>query len=168
MIIYFNSSNSLLELAKKIGYKNASGGAWRKLKKVLLEYNLDPNQLTNKGNKSGNKGHSKYNGPLKDIFCANSNISRGTIKRLIISNNLIDYRCDICGNSGVWNNHPLSLRLDHINGINNDNLKLFNSFPFSLASSSNSVIFSITGAPYFSSRMVLISCTKLRTSWKRR
>lgn len=126
MTQYFNNSSSLLELAKFIGYKNASGGAWRKLKKVLKDYGLNPDELSQKGNKSGNKGYSKYNLLNKEtlnkvVFCEKSNVSRSIVKKLILRNKLIDYKCSICGNKGNWNNKPLSLRLDHINGVNNDN-----------------------------------------------
>lgn len=51
----------------------------------------------------------------------NSDLSRSVIKRYIISNNLIEYKCKICGNLGNYNRKPLVLQLDHINGICNDN-----------------------------------------------
>jgi len=39
----------------------------------------------------------------------------------LLNNNIIEYRCAICGCNGNWQGHKLSLELDHINGINNDN-----------------------------------------------
>lgn len=35
--------------------------------------------------------------------------------------NLLEYKCVGCSNTGIWNDKPISLQLDHINGINNDN-----------------------------------------------
>ncbi len=54
-------------------------------------------------------------------FVENSTYPRHRLKERIIKENLIEYKCDICGNTGEWNGKPLSLVLDHINGINNDN-----------------------------------------------
>ena len=42
------------------------------------------------------------------------------MRRTIIKENLLPYKCAICGNT-EWNGKTLSLELDHINGINNDN-----------------------------------------------
>ena len=42
------------------------------------------------------------------------------MKTQLIKHNIIDYKCSECGNTGFWNNKPLSLDLDHINGINTD------------------------------------------------
>lgn len=32
-----------------------------------------------------------------------------------------EYKCVLCLNNGVWLEKPLTLHIDHINGINNDN-----------------------------------------------
>jgi len=44
---------------------------------------------------------------------------RGTLKRRLLKENKIKNECSICGLS-EWNLKPLTLVLDHINGINND------------------------------------------------
>jgi 5-methylcytosine-specific restriction endonuclease McrA len=46
--------------------------------------------------------------------------SRASIRKIIIKDNLIEYKCLEC-NIQTWNNKSLSLHLDHINGIGNDN-----------------------------------------------
>lgn len=48
-------------------------------------------------------------------------MNRTSLKKKIIEQKIIDYRCDICGNNGIWLNKKITLQLDHINGINNDN-----------------------------------------------
>ncbi len=57
----------------------------------------------------------------EEIFIKDSNISRATVKRYILENNLIKYECFFCHNNGHWNNKKISLILDHKNGISNDN-----------------------------------------------
>tara|TARA_Y100001938_G_C7908528_1_gene338375 strand:- start:38 stop:484 length:447 start_codon:yes stop_codon:yes gene_type:complete len=59
--------------------------------------------------------------PDSEVFCENATIGRHHVKKKIIQRNLIPYECAVCGNQGEWLGKPLSLVLDHINGINNDN-----------------------------------------------
>lgn len=57
----------------------------------------------------------------EEVFVENSTYARHHIKKRIVEEKLVDYKCDECGNVGSWNNKPLPLILDHINGINDDN-----------------------------------------------
>lgn len=59
----------------------------------------------------------------EDILCKNSNHTRAIVRRYIIRNNVIPYKCCICGNKGEWQGKPLSLQLDHINGNCTDHRK---------------------------------------------
>jgi hypothetical protein len=58
----------------------------------------------------------------KDVFVINSNYPRHCIRKRIINGNLIKYKCDICGIDPVWNNKPMPLILDHIDGYNKNNI----------------------------------------------
>ena len=68
--------------------------------------------------------HFKYQGGTKqksysfeEIFKENSTYTNlGRIKEKILDNNLMEYKCAICGNEGIWLNQPLTLQLDHIDG----------------------------------------------------
>ena len=55
-----------------------------------------------------------------DVFVENSSYARHNLKKRIIKEKLLDYKCVCCGNIGEHNSQPLMLQLDHINGINND------------------------------------------------
>jgi Zn finger protein HypA/HybF involved in hydrogenase expression len=57
----------------------------------------------------------------EEIFVENGTYPRHRLKHRLIRDKLIEYRCEICSNVGIWNNKPLSLQIDHINGVNNDN-----------------------------------------------
>lgn len=57
---------------------------------------------------------------LDKLFSTNSKHTRAVLRRYILKHNLIPYCCKICG-CKEWNGKTLSLELDHINGINNDN-----------------------------------------------
>jgi predicted RNA-binding Zn-ribbon protein involved in translation (DUF1610 family) len=58
--------------------------------------------------------------PLKEILVKDSSYkSHQGLKRRLIREGLLKYLCAECGLS-EWRGKPLSLHLDHINGINND------------------------------------------------
>ena len=62
-------------------------------------------------------------GLKKDIKKRIQNIeeysTRASVRKTILKENLIEYKCDIC-QIDTWNNKKLSLHLDHINGKNSD------------------------------------------------
>lgn len=60
-------------------------------------------------------------GDIDSYLCENSTKYSKDIKKLIIKNHLIKYECAWCGLTNTYNGKPLTLQLDHINGINNDN-----------------------------------------------
>lgn len=57
----------------------------------------------------------------KDVFVKDSTFARHLIKKRILQQNLLPYKCAICDLGPEWNNKPMPLILDHINGVNNDN-----------------------------------------------
>lgn len=71
-----------------------------------------------KRNMSWNKGKSMI--PKELIFTDNSLYSNGVVKKSLISNNLIPYKCEVCGIE-KWNNKDIKLELHHKNGNNKDN-----------------------------------------------
>lgn len=56
-----------------------------------------------------------------DLFIENCVHSRSTVKNYIIKNNLLKYVCSDCKQDEYWRGKKISLILDHINGIYNDN-----------------------------------------------
>ena len=58
--------------------------------------------------------------PLKDVMVQNSTYGRTHLKRRLIKEGLLEYKCTECGNDGWWRGKPVALILDHINGISND------------------------------------------------
>ena len=59
--------------------------------------------------------------PLETILVENSTFNRTHLKRKLLSSGILENKCYICGQLPVWNGKPLSLQLDHINGISTDN-----------------------------------------------
>ena len=67
-----------------------------------------------------NKGKIRPRVSDDDAFVLNSSLARHVIKKRIMRDKLIEYKCFCCNLSDSWNGKMLSLQLDHINGINND------------------------------------------------
>lgn len=110
------TSPNIKSVLEKVGMALV-GGNYETIKRIIQKYNLDISHFIKPGFQ---KGHSKKR-PVEEVFIENSNMSRSKIKERIIVEKLIPYICAECGLSNVWRDKELSLHLDHINGIRNDN-----------------------------------------------
>jgi hypothetical protein len=54
------------------------------------------------------------------LFVQNGRQPRKALRRVILQEHLIPYRCALCDSEPVWQGKPLVLRLDHRNGVRND------------------------------------------------
>ena len=85
------------------------------IKKRCNELNI----VINHFNHIGFSNTQKYT--LDEILVENSsyrNIDR--LKKRLVAENRLEYKCQLCGNTGEWNGKPLSLQLDHIDGKHNN------------------------------------------------
>lgn len=59
--------------------------------------------------------------PDSEVFVANSQYvnNRVNVKKRLLATG-VKNECALCGQGPEWNGFPLTLQLDHINGINND------------------------------------------------
>lgn len=57
--------------------------------------------------------YTEYNNKTINTNC--------TIKKKLLNNGELINKCAICNMEPIWNNKPITLQLDHINGINTDN-----------------------------------------------
>ena len=104
------SSSTMAEAAKKLNlpfstFKRRAGDLYK------------PNQ--------GAKGTSKrYGGdkiPLEEILEGkHPQYQTAKVKKRYLEAGLLEEKCDWCGIENEWNGKPITLQLDHINGINSD------------------------------------------------
>ena len=111
-------SSTISEVLFKLGY-TTKGNSWgySQIKRRMTDLNLDYSIFKGKSYLA-NKKSDKIS--EQDILRENCKHQRTVLRRYIIKNNLIPYKCAICGCT-EWQGKTLSLELDHINGINNDN-----------------------------------------------
>lgn len=112
-------SSTISEVLFKLGY-TVKGNSWgySQVKRRMDDLNLDYSIF--KGKSAVIKTGRLNNVRKEDILKENCKHQRTVLRRYIIKNNLIPYKCAICGCT-EWQGKTLSLELDHINGINNDN-----------------------------------------------
>ena len=111
------NNTTYVNMLREMGLSEKGGNSSKLLKRRISELNLSVSHLE----KSTDKAHASVRKPLEEILIQNStymNISR--LKIRLVKENKLEYKCNECGNTGEWQGKPLTLQLDHINGINND------------------------------------------------
>jgi 5-methylcytosine-specific restriction endonuclease McrA len=114
-------SNSISEILLHFSLQN-KGHNYRTLKKRLDEDSINYSNI--KLGVSSNKNRKFPNAkkiPLEDVLVEHSTFNRNHLKIRLLKEGILKNECTICGQLPVWNNKPLSLQLDHINGISDDN-----------------------------------------------
>lgn len=110
-----DGSASLKDLCNKFNI-NAHNGSIRTLYRRLKEFDFDFSKM------QINRSYLQVKRSQDNIeFCEHSKTTRSVIRRLVLRNSMIEYKCTKCSNAGVWQDEKLSLHLEHINGINDDN-----------------------------------------------
>lgn len=111
-IIKFSFSKAAV--IRKLGL-TISSSSYRTLEKYIDIFKLDISHF------NPYKGRITAKIELKDMLTSNNKISRNTLKRRLLKENLKKNECEVCGFNGNWQNKPIIMILDHINGIKNDN-----------------------------------------------
>lgn len=99
---------------------NVNGSSYEKVKKIINDHSIDISHFLNPSDYMRKYNHNNKK-PINEILTKNSNYPRGSLKRRLVKEKLLEYKCNFCENDGTWNGKKISLILDHINGINNDN-----------------------------------------------
>lgn len=121
------SSNTIAEVLAKLGLP-VEGRAHRYLTAQIARLQLDTRHLRGNGWSRGETRKTstivdavtrKITTPDHEVFIRNSRYfsSKGVIRRLLARGWI--YACRECGITS-WRDRPLSLHLDHINGVHND------------------------------------------------
>ena len=102
--------NCISEVLRKLGY-GVTGQNPKTLKQLIKEYDIDISHFRKKVKKRSDK----------EIFCDGSVVSQSVLRERLKKTGLVPYVCDSCGLPPEWQGRPLTLILDHVNGINTDN-----------------------------------------------
>lgn len=117
------ASKTLSDILKSFGLSTASAN-YVSLKTRLKQDNIDYSHIKLGLNSNKNRNMfwlKELIIPLSEILIEESTYSRCHLKERLFKEGLLLNKCYICGLLPEWNNKILSLQLDHINGIGNDN-----------------------------------------------
>lgn len=109
------NSINVKDATRNLGLKPSYGN--RKTVKCYIDrYNIDTTHFF-----TPVRGQVKRK-TLEEILVVNSTYTHTTnLKNMLYRVGLKFRICELCGQDEVWNGRKLSLILDHINGVNNDN-----------------------------------------------
>lgn len=110
------NSRFFKEIAMACGYSKSSAGGEAEVKRRMSRLGLTENDMKL-------KHHWRPKRPIEEILVKNSSWL-GTSQKLkikLIKEKGWEDKCAECGITNVYNNKPITLQLDHINGDNSDN-----------------------------------------------
>lgn len=105
---------SMNDVLQAVGLED-KGDNFKTAKKYIRLYKLNTDHFRRERRSPKNKITDN------EMFCENSQAPRSCVRHRIIKEDLIEYKCSYCDNNGVWMKKKITLQLDHVNGVSNDN-----------------------------------------------
>lgn len=112
-------SITIADVLRELGM-DPRGRNYRSIKRRVAALNLDISHFLGQAHKKGKPSKHVGTRPIKSLLVVGSDIMSSGLKERLLNEKLLEYKCKECGIND-WNNRPLSLQLDHINGISDDN-----------------------------------------------
>lgn len=113
-------------IADVLNYFNLryAGGSHKIIKNHIANNNIDishfetPQERIKRLRKSGILGVET---PIENVLIENSGYNRKSLKKRLYQLNMKKRECEMCGQGEEWKGRKMSLIIDHINGVWNDN-----------------------------------------------
>jgi len=99
---------------------NTQGGNVKTLKRRLDIEGIDYSRIQSNNGRFTKAATRAITVPLDKVLVIDSTYKSSGFRKRLINSGLLINKCYVCGLDPFWNNQPLTLRLDHINGIHND------------------------------------------------
>lgn len=114
-------SRSIREALLKLGLTE-TGSAYRVFKRRIASLGLDTSHLLGMGYLKGKTHNWTPAKPLAEVLIEHSDYDcTYRLKHRLFKERLLKNECYSCGLKDTWQGSPISLQLDHINGIRHDN-----------------------------------------------
>lgn len=117
------SHDSFQSILHSLGLRPA-GGNYKALHARFSELGIDTSSIYEKSKaikvRRLTENHDKGRIDPSLVLIESSPYSRSVVRRILRQEKLLTYSCESCGLSDTWNGAPLTLQIDHRNGIAND------------------------------------------------
>jgi 5-methylcytosine-specific restriction endonuclease McrA len=108
------------DVLRELGLRPA-GGNHASMKRHAVRLGLDLSHFNSERRVRGFRvEHDRRRRSAADVFCEGSGVESKVLRRQA-RQSVLPRRCALCGNDGEWQGRPLTLQLDHANGVYNDN-----------------------------------------------
>jgi Zn finger protein HypA/HybF involved in hydrogenase expression len=115
--IAINNSESWAGVCRYLN-KKITGGTQCHLKKKAKEFEIDFSHFTGQAHRNGKTYERR---PVEDYLKLDGPfINSHKLKNKLLKNKLKEHKCESCSRT-EWNDKPIPIELDHINGDNVDN-----------------------------------------------
>ena len=98
-----------------------SAGNYNSVHSACRRLGLDTSHWTGQAHLKGQHHNFTKRTPLADILVEGSTFNNGNLKERLLQEMVKENRCESCGQLPRWQGQPLTIELDHINGIHSDN-----------------------------------------------
>jgi hypothetical protein len=116
IIKIINESYSFAEVFRKLN-KSKSGDAYNSLRRFIIRSSIDISHFQ----PWKNNGKFRIKKDINNYLITGSTITSSHLKDKLYEDGLKKRICEKCGQGEEWNGDRMSLILDHINGVPNDN-----------------------------------------------
>lgn len=124
IIEIIKTSKNKHEVLQKIKWDTRTTG-YRQLNKFIIDNDIDISHFETRKDQYQRTKHILLSGviyPLEDILVSGSTYQNTSgLKKRLYKENIKKPICEKCGQDEWWHGEKISLILDHINGIHNDN-----------------------------------------------
>lgn len=95
------------------------GGSYRLVRRTVSELSVD---ISHFNSRKGISGWPPNKRSLTNVLVRNSTYTNSSnLKKRLLRDGLLVNKCYLCGQPPVWASVPLTLVLDHVNGVHSDN-----------------------------------------------
>ena len=109
---FVQQAHSYKEVLKLLGYSSCNGNSYKTIQKRIEEYKIDTSHFHERHSIQRNE---------ENVFCKDSTATQKVLREWYLKGNYSEYKCANFGLPAKWQGKPLTLTLDHINGVNGDN-----------------------------------------------
>lgn len=114
-LLTVKSSLNYSDVMRKLSLVSSGGSTFKLMKRRIKELDIDVSHF------STTIATNKQKYSLDEILVCDSHYTNmSSLKKRLVAENYMEYKCSCCSNNGIWQNSELTLQLDHINGVNDD------------------------------------------------